>query len=144
MNVLLIDDERPIGVLLNDWLKNFYADLLFTQEESCTDGIKTLKESKWDIVLLDYRLATQSGLDCLRTLRKEFPDLPVVMLTGDMSDQVMVECMQAGADDFVRKDLIIQMLYHVLQSATQRRRAFRRIAADTAIRKADLDRIGKR
>jgi two-component system, NtrC family, response regulator AlgB len=66
-------------------------------------GLRRLGEEKFDAVLLDLSLGAESGLDVLAELRKQHPQLPVVMLTAHGSLQAAVEAMRGGCVDFLEK-----------------------------------------
>lgn len=97
MSILLIDDNP-------DDLEQF-KDLLIQSEPnvhttSCTDGADGLAEVKrkaYDCVLLDLRLDGEDGVDVLVRLRAIRPMLPVIVLTGQGSEQAATDAFVAGA-----------------------------------------------
>lgn len=142
MEVLLIDDEPHLGELVERKLTKSDPDVHVEQQWNCDTGITRLRDRKFDIVLLDQKFVSGvTGLECLRRLRELFPDLPVVMLTGYPTDDLMEECMKSGADDYVKKELIDVLLTQVVWSATKRRQAKPMIAARAQARKKELDDI---
>lgn len=57
-----------------------------------------------DVIFLDYSLPVMDGLEVLRRIKAASPDTRVVMLSGLEWDQVVNECLDAGAEDFIQKD----------------------------------------
>ena len=99
--LLIIDDDCELCELLADWL---------TQEgfrvDACHDGESArqqLRRQTPDAVVLDVMLPDGSGLDLLRQLRSEHPELPVLMLSarGEPLDRILG--LELGADDYLAK-----------------------------------------
>lgn len=65
-----------------------------------------------DVVFLDYSLPVMNGLDVLKKIKEASPDTRVVMLSGLEWDQVVMECMDAGAEDFIQKDAKVAQKVH--------------------------------
>jgi DNA-binding response OmpR family regulator len=96
-NILLVEDEISIAQVLKDGLnKCGYTVMLIKQASQA----KTVDISKFDLVVLDYILDTQNGIDLLKHWRSNGASTPVLMLTSK-ADNSMV----TGADDYVSKFL---------------------------------------
>lgn len=79
-------------------------------------GLRFLSHTIPDVVLLDYKLNEDlNGLDLLKIIRKEYPDLPVIMVTQVDRTDIAVEAMQLGAIDFTTKQPNIKELYARLE-----------------------------
>src|SRR5262249_24064313 len=65
--------------------------------------ICVLDEQRVDCVVLDYNLPDTDGLHCLRAIRETDGDVPVVMLTGEGSEEVVLEARRLGVATYVRK-----------------------------------------
>jgi DNA-binding NarL/FixJ family response regulator len=80
-------------------------DVRITGEaRSGTEAIEALRKGEFDIVLLDINLEGRSGLEVLATLRREYPALPVLMLSMYPEEQYALVAMQAGASGYLAKD----------------------------------------
>ena len=100
-DLLLIDDDVELCELLNSWLSQEGF-----QVRACHDGSsarKALAELAPAAVVLDVMLPDGSGLELLKQLRSEHPDLPVLMLSarGEPLDRILG--LELGADDFLAK-----------------------------------------
>ncbi|WP_176491271.1 sensor histidine kinase [Polaromonas sp. AET17H-212] len=62
-----------------------------------------LAQETFDLVLADYKLPGYDGLSALRHVREKQPELPVIMLSGGLSEEEAVDCLKAGATDYVLK-----------------------------------------
>lgn len=77
---LLVDDEEELVTTLVERLG--YRDI---EAEYVLDGYEALlklREKKFDVVMLDLKLPGMDGLEVLRKINKDFPDLPVLLITG--------------------------------------------------------------
>ena len=100
-DLLLIDDDEELCELLVSWLSQEGF-----QVRACHDGSsarKALNESSPDAVVLDVMLPDGSGLELLKQLRNDHPDLPVLMLSarGEPLDRILG--LELGADDYLSK-----------------------------------------
>ena len=99
--LLLIDDDQELCELLSSWLSQEGF-----QVRACHDGLsarKALSESSPDAVVLDVMLPDGSGLELLKQLRNDHPELPVLMLSarGEPLDRILG--LELGADDYLAK-----------------------------------------
>jgi len=102
--VLLVDDDEDLQrsyayALRNDGINNLVQ---------CTDGrlvTQRLQEEEFEIVLLDLNMPHISGRDLLPMIVQHHPELPVIIITGVDDLQVAVQCMRAGAFDYLVKPI---------------------------------------
>jgi two-component sensor histidine kinase len=110
MKIVMVDDSAADRKLLRRLLGQATSDdVEFYEESGASAGLRTCRTVAPDCVLVDYKLPDMTGLDFLARLRAaENGDGPVavVMLTGLASDQVAVDAMKAGAQDYLVKDRI--------------------------------------
>ncbi len=103
VKVLLADDHPVVRRGLNALLA---ADSGFRVVGEAADGAETLRlvdELKPEIVVLDISMPAFNGLDVTRKLRRESPDVKVVVLTMHFAEEVARECLRAGARAYVLK-----------------------------------------
>lgn len=108
--ILIVDDDASSRALLMRMLSS--AGYNCRETDNALDGLKLIRTEKPDVLLLDFKMPEMDGTEMLRQLRSDpNPDvaqLPVVMLTGHGESEV--ECLEAGADDFVIKPVKIEVL----------------------------------
>ncbi|MES1207817.1 MAG: ATP-binding protein, partial [Pseudomonadota bacterium] len=85
-------------------------------------AISCLAETEYDVVVTDVRMPGASGVDVLRAARARTPETQVVMTTGYASLEMAIECLRAGAFDFVQKPFNIVDLVSTVARAIERRR----------------------
>jgi len=84
-----------------------------------------LAESDWDVVISDNRLPRFSAAGALETLRRSGKDLPFIIVSGTIGEDVAVQAMQSGADDYVMKSNLLRLMPAVersIQAAESRRK----------------------
>ena len=64
---------------------------------------RALKEDVYDLAICDYRLPDYNGMSALHLIRQERPGLPIIMMSGEGSEDLVAECFRAGATDYVLK-----------------------------------------
>jgi two-component system nitrate/nitrite response regulator NarL len=86
------------------------------------EGIKSTAEVQPDIVLLDMRMPHMDGLAVLRQLRKNYPELRIVMLTTSTNESDLVEALRSGARGYLLKDIepddLVVALREIMQGKT--------------------------
>lgn len=127
IDVLLIEDSRVarrmiLGSL--DEVKTHRFDVDWC--ETLADGISKIKEHEFDVVLLDLTLPDSNGVDTCVTVRKQFPDLPIVAVTSADDESIARETLKAGAQDFLLKaEVAPNLLARSIHYAIDRSRAER-------------------
>jgi putative nucleotidyltransferase with HDIG domain len=120
--VLAVDNDLTIL----DALKAGLAGSRYEVETEMT-GRRTLDRlarERFDALVIDLRLGAMNGLDVLRDLRQRDPSTAVLLMSGLRDQQIAVDAMREGADDFVAKPFRLDALRERLESAIQRRRGF--------------------
>lgn len=118
-NILVIDDEEVIRnactqVLTRDGHRVRVA-------ESGKQGLAMMKEEAFNIVLLDLVMPGLSGMDLLRRIREDFPDVLVIVITGYATVESAVEAMKGGAYDYIPKPFTPDALRMVVRRAIDKR-----------------------
>src|ERR1035438_6089292 len=103
INVLIADDHTLIRKGLKQILDDT-ADMRVTGEaETGMQAIQMAQKSPFDMILLDISLPDKNGIDVLKQLKLNNPDVPVLMLSMHAEDQYAVRSMKAGAAGYLNK-----------------------------------------
>ena len=106
--LLIVDDDPELRVFLRTELEiEGYA---CTEAGSGKQALMQLRESRWDLLLLDWTLPDFSGVEICRRLRGSDDQTPVLMLTARDDVRERVEALDAGADDYLTKPFSIEEL----------------------------------
>lgn len=103
LRVLMVEDRENDALLVLRELRRSGYDPDFKRVATRQGFLSLLQQQVWDIVLADYSLPQYSGLEALHAVRELVPDLPFVVVSGTIGEEVAVAAMRAGADDFVLK-----------------------------------------
>ena len=81
--------------------------------ENETDFIRELEDFVPDIIISDYKMPQFNGMRALKILLEKIPSTPFVLLTGSMNEELAVECIKAGASDYIIKEHITRLPFAV-------------------------------
>ncbi len=119
LSVLIVDDEVEFLETLVKRLRRRKLEV-----NGVTGGeiaLQTLLEGPTDIVVLDVKMPGMSGLETLREIKKLYPLIEVIMLTGHANMEVAMEGMDLGAFDYLMKPIDIDELLYKIQDAYKRK-----------------------
>ncbi len=124
--ILYIEDDEALARLLQKRMERqrFTVEVALTAE----DGLRMLKDGKYDLLLLDYNLPGMSGLEMLDQLSVIKGTPPVVVLTASGDERVALSALEKGAADYAIKDAgqaYLDLLPAVMQAAYTRERLLR-------------------
>jgi DNA-binding response OmpR family regulator len=99
--ILVVDDEVTAGKSIEKILakKGFYVDIALSADE----GLDKIEKELFELVLLDIMMPQVNGVELLGIIKKKWPHLNVVMITGYPSIETAVEAVRLGASDYVPK-----------------------------------------
>jgi len=103
LRILVVDDNPDDRALAIRELQRDFSNLLIDQITDATNFALALESDGCDLVITDYQLRWSDGLAVLRAVKHRWPDCTVIMFTGTGSEEVAVEAMKAGLDDYVLK-----------------------------------------
>ena len=102
-HILIIDDEASLRQTLARILQR--AGFEVTTAANGKDGLALVHEHPFDLLYLDIRMPDMSGLELLKNIHTEFPDLPVILFTAQPDLNSAVEALRRGAIDYLLKPL---------------------------------------
>jgi DNA-binding NarL/FixJ family response regulator len=123
LTLLVVEDHALVREGLVQTLRHLDAEVVVFESASCEGACAVLRQGrKIDLMLLDLALPGQDGLSCLGSLRKNYPDLPVVILSAFDDVHTVSKAMKSGASGFVPKtyssDRLLGALRQVLAGRT--------------------------
>lgn len=103
--ILIVDDE----VLLNDMLRECLHAAGYEVDGAYdgVEGIGLLRYKKYDLILLDIRMPRKDGLEVLKFVKDEYPDIPVIIITGLASMEEIKETVKMGAFACIKKPFLL-------------------------------------
>ena len=128
IKVLLIDDEPAQAWLVAEHLRSVtektgkVIDLVHA--ESLGNGIKRLAEADIEVIILDLSLPDSLGLETLKKIHAKFPAMPIVVLTSMEDEELGIQLVQQGAQDYLVKGQVDNLLlFRTLCYAIERKQA---------------------
>jgi DNA-binding NtrC family response regulator len=119
--ILIVDDERLYGDVVAQRLRQrgFAADAV----SSGLEALRRLEETNTiAVVLLDLKMPLMDGIATLQLIKKQYPLVEVVMLTGDATIDSAIEAMKSGAFDYLVKPFDIDQVIDKINAAAKRKR----------------------
>ena len=103
MRVFITDDSQIVVERMTDLLKDVAGVEIVGQAGNAREAILAIQETDPDAVILDLQMPGGSGLEVLRAIRRERPDVQVLICTNFPSPQYRQQCLAAGANYFLDK-----------------------------------------
>lgn len=125
-NILVVDDESSICDIICDYLR--------LQGYNCASvngvdpAIDFLRGHFIDCILSDIKMPGKTGLELLRSVRTYYPEMAVILFTGNAEIQTAVRSMQEGASDFILKPIQLKQVNRSINSALEKKRLKRELS----------------
>ena len=121
VKILLVDDEKPFVDTMTKRLKKREIDVV-----PAHDGLEALtcleENSGVEVVVLDIKMPNMDGMTALKEIKKKFPLIEVIMLTGHATVETGIEGMKMGAFDYLMKPCDMEQLIAKVNEAAKRKR----------------------
>lgn len=118
IKILIVDDDRDIADILVDIVSNKERAV-----DVCYDGldaVKSIRNSIYDLVIVDLIMPGRGGLDVLKYAKKSNPDALVIIITGYASLETAVTAIKEGAYDYIRKPWKLEEIKIVVENAVDK------------------------
>ncbi len=125
--ILFIDDERNMRLSMKSALEEEGYEV--ETVESAEESLKLLAQQKFLMVITDAHLTGISGYSLLSHIKRDWPDLPVLMITAYATPKLAVEALKAGAMDYLPKPFAPEELLHAVRRCAEHFRLLRENAA---------------
>jgi two-component system, NarL family, invasion response regulator UvrY len=122
MHILIADDHASVRHGLIEVLADAIPDARFVEACNGDEVVQHLARSDFSVLLMDINMPGRSGLDVLRDVSRNYPEVPVVMVSVQPEDQYAMRCLQAGAAAYVNKDSATEELVPVVSKILADRR----------------------
>ena len=119
IKILLVDDEKDFTEVLSERMetRGFKVEIA----DSGIVAIEKVKEQSYDAIILDLAMPQMNGIDVLKILLKENPNLQIIFLTGHATLEKGIEAVKLGAVDFMEKPVDIDTLIEKVNEAKTKR-----------------------
>jgi diguanylate cyclase (GGDEF)-like protein len=124
MRVLNVEDSEDDAHLLYSELASAGIDLFYRRVDSFEAMHTALRESDWDVVISDHSMPSFSSVEALELLKQSGKDIPFIIYSGDIGEEMAVSAMHNGAHDYVYKGNLTRLIPSIereLKNAADRR-----------------------
>ena len=104
LRALCVDDHAIFRQGVKQILGQYERNLKIGEASTATEAMRLLREDGWDVVILDLSLPDRSGFQLLAELKREQPELPVIVLSMHADDEYAIRAVRGGAAGYVTKE----------------------------------------
>ena len=115
LKVLVVDDFPLFRRGVRDLLDEGFKDAKIGEARDAYEMLKLLRLKPWDVAILDISMPGMNGLDALKQVKQEFPDLPVLILSMYPEEQYAIRTIKAGADGYLTKSSAPEELVNAIK-----------------------------
>ena len=116
-HILLIDDDAFFIKTLSNYLKRFNYEV--STETNAESALKLIDQTTFDLVITDYKLPNSDGLTVIENLKKNHPEVPVILITNYSDIRTAVKSIKLGAFESISKPIIPDEFKIVIQKALE-------------------------
>ncbi|MBI3903341.1 MAG: PAS domain S-box protein [Nitrosomonadales bacterium] len=137
LRILMLEDTASDAELIEHELRK--AGIAFTAKrvERRETFIRALEEFHPDIILSDFHLPDFDGMSALQMVQRDYPEVPMLIVTGALPDIEAVELIHAGAKDYVLKDRLARLAPAVQRALSVEQSVRAQKAAEQALRESE-------
>lgn len=138
VRILIVEDLPTDAELVEREVRKALPESEFLRVETRADFLAALETFRPDIILSDYQLPCFNGIEALNLTQGHAPEVPFILVTGSINEQTAVECMKAGAWDYVLKEHLQRIGAAAINGLEQKRMLREKKLADQALIESEL------
>src|ERR1051325_1368689 len=109
LRILHLEDNPLDTELIKETLEEAGISCHLLRVETRGDFLEALERGCFDILLSDYSLPTFDGLSAMAIVREHYPEIPFLIITGTLGEEVVIETLKSGATDYVLKQHLARL-----------------------------------
>jgi PAS domain S-box-containing protein len=145
LKILHLEDDPNDALLIQSTLENGGVACTVTRVETSGHFLAVLERGGVDLIISDYSLPQYDGMSALKLVRAQWPELPFILVSGTLGEELAIESLKSGATDYVLKDRLSRLVPVVLRAMedfarqAERRQAEAELRRKTALLEAQLN-----
>lgn len=131
INVLIADDHAIVRQGLKQILSETEDLHVAGEADDGAEALQLARRQVWDVILLDVTMPNRNGIDTLKQLKREFPKLPVLILSMHPEEQYAVRAIQSGASGYLTKQSAPEQLVTAIRQVARGKKYISPTLAET-------------
>ena len=120
--ILIVEDEQAIRRVLKKILSEEDKSHEIVEAENGIEALNVIKKSQLDLIISDIKMPKLDGIEILAYVKKNNPDVPLIMISGHGDLDLAVDCMKKGAYDYISKPPDLNRLLTTVRNALDRKK----------------------
>jgi two-component system invasion response regulator UvrY len=116
IDILVVDDHAVVRAGVQFFIADIPDMQIAGEAATAQEAIRMIRAREWDIVLLDIAMPDKSGVEVLKQIKREKPDLPVLMLSMHPENRYAVQILRSGASGYVQKEALATELVNAIHT----------------------------
>ncbi|MNR88153.1 Response regulator UvrY [compost metagenome] len=116
IKILVVDDHAVVRAGVQYFIAQVPDMKIEGEAATAQEAIRLVRAQDWDIVLLDINMPDKSGVEVLKQIKREKPDLPVLILSMHPESRYAVQILRSGASGYVQKEALADELVNAIQT----------------------------
>src|ERR1700678_4538226 len=137
LRILYLEDDPRDAELVQETLAADGVESKIIRVETEPDFIVALKEGGLDLVLADHTLPSFDGLSALAIVQKDWPELPLIFVSGTLGEELAIEALKNGATDYVFKTRLSRIVPSVQRALREAEERIELSRAEGALRRSE-------
>jgi PAS domain S-box-containing protein len=137
LRILHLEDDPRDVELVQETLAIDGIRSLVTRVETEADFVASLRQGGFDLILADYTLPSFDGLSALKIAQQDWPHVPLIFVSGTLSEEVAIEALKVGATDYVFKTRLSRIVPSVQRALREAEERIDLSRAERALRRSE-------
>lgn len=137
LRILHLEDDPNDAELVQAILEREGVDCTIVRVEGQEDFVNSLEENEFDLILADYSLPMFDGLTALAIASEICPDVPFILVSGALGEELAIDSMKAGATDYVLKERMVRLVHSVNRALREAEDRVQRRQAEEALKASE-------
>ena len=137
LRVLMVEDSEDDILLTIHALKKGGYEPVYERVETAEAMRKALKKKTWDVILCDYKMPKFNGIAAIVLLKKTGMDIPLIIVSGTIGEELAAECMRLGAHDYIIKSNLSRLVPAIERELKEAETRIQHKRAEEALKKSE-------
>lgn len=137
ISILHLEDTPEDSELILMTLQREGWQIDYTRVDSEKQFLEALKKSDFDIILADYHLPDYNGIEALQVCAEHYPEIPFIIVSGTLGEEIAVEMLKYGATDYLLKQNLQRLCPAIKQALFETRLKKQKLKAENELRRSE-------